>query len=132
MPYRSGMANDRDSWRFPGKTLMHRRGACMRYRHGPPKIQSPILPIERQKHAYSRSFLPVYLADDGQTNGSARIPPLARCMRTSDCALTINQLGTATGEKIVIVRRRTWFYRLAGQHFAQAITFRHPITAVEV
>lgn len=32
----------------------------------------------------------------------------------------------------MIIRRRTWFYRLAGQHFARAITFRSPITAAKV
>ena len=29
----------------------------------------------------------------------------------------------------MIVRRRTWFYRLAGQRFAHAITFKNPLTA---
>lgn len=32
----------------------------------------------------------------------------------------------------MIVRRRTWFYRLAGQRFAHVITFRNPITASKV
>lgn len=32
----------------------------------------------------------------------------------------------------MIVHRRTWFYRLAGQRFAQAITFRMPVTAIQV
>ena len=32
----------------------------------------------------------------------------------------------------MIVRRRTWFYRLAGQKFAHAITFKMPVTAVKV
>ena len=32
----------------------------------------------------------------------------------------------------MIVRRRTWFYRLAGQKFAQAITFKMPVTAKTV
>lgn len=32
----------------------------------------------------------------------------------------------------MIVRRRTWFYRLAGQHFAHAVTFRSPVTALKV
>lgn len=32
----------------------------------------------------------------------------------------------------MIVRRRTWFYRLAGQSFAHAITFRMPVTAAKV
>lgn len=36
------------------------------------------------------------------------------------------------GEKVMIVRRRTWFYRMAGQHFARVITFRSPITAAKV
>jgi len=35
-------------------------------------------------------------------------------------------------EFIMIVRRRTWFYRLAGQKFAQAITFKMPVTAKTV
>jgi hypothetical protein len=38
----------------------------------------------------------------------------------------------AKREKIMLVRRRTWFYRLAGQHFAHPITFRTPITAAKV
>ncbi|GAB1394728.1 hypothetical protein MASR1M60_28920 [Rhodocyclaceae bacterium] len=32
----------------------------------------------------------------------------------------------------MIVRRRTWFYRLAGQKFAQVITFKIPVTAAKV
>jgi hypothetical protein len=35
-------------------------------------------------------------------------------------------------EDIMIVRRRTWFYRLAGQRFAHVITFENPITAAKV
>ncbi|MBV6474982.1 MAG: hypothetical protein MOGDAGHF_00494 [Rhodocyclaceae bacterium] len=29
----------------------------------------------------------------------------------------------------MIVRRRTWLYRLAGQTFAQLISFKKPVTA---
>lgn len=29
----------------------------------------------------------------------------------------------------MIAHRRTWFYRLAGEDFAQAISFRIPLTA---
>lgn len=29
----------------------------------------------------------------------------------------------------MIIRRRTWFYRLAEQRFAHAITFKNPVTA---
>lgn len=32
----------------------------------------------------------------------------------------------------MIVRRRTWLYRLAGQPFAQVISFEHPVTASKV
>jgi hypothetical protein len=32
----------------------------------------------------------------------------------------------------MIIRRRTWFYRLAGENFAHAITFKNPITAAKV
>jgi GGDEF domain-containing protein len=32
----------------------------------------------------------------------------------------------------MIVRRRTWFYRLAGENFAHAITFKIPMTAQKV
>lgn len=32
----------------------------------------------------------------------------------------------------MIVHRRTWFYRLAGQTFAQAISFKVPLTAHQV
>lgn len=40
--------------------------------------------------------------------------------------------GNTTRETVMIVRRRTWFYRLAGQRFAQAITFKMPLTASKV
>ena len=29
----------------------------------------------------------------------------------------------------MIIRRRTWFYRLAGQMFAQTVSFASPVTA---
>ncbi len=29
----------------------------------------------------------------------------------------------------MIVKRRTWLYRLAGQRFVQSISFEHPVTA---
>lgn len=29
----------------------------------------------------------------------------------------------------MLVRRRTWFYRLAGEKFAHAITFKMPLTS---
>lgn len=32
----------------------------------------------------------------------------------------------------MLVRRRVWFYRLAGERFAHAITFRIPMTAAKV
>jgi hypothetical protein len=32
----------------------------------------------------------------------------------------------------MIVRRRTWFYRLSGQLFAQGITFKIPVSAAIV
>ncbi len=32
----------------------------------------------------------------------------------------------------MIAHRRTWFYRLAGQKFAHAITFKIPVTAAQV
>ena len=32
----------------------------------------------------------------------------------------------------MIIRRRTWFYRLAGQRFAQAVTFTNPVPASRV
>jgi hypothetical protein len=35
-------------------------------------------------------------------------------------------------ERIMIIRRRTWFYRLAGQRFAQAVTFTSPMPAARV
>jgi hypothetical protein len=37
-----------------------------------------------------------------------------------------------TKERIMIAHRRTWFYRLAGQKFAKAITFKMPVTASKV
>lgn len=44
------------------------------------------------------------------------------------CGLCRNKQG----EQIMIVRRRTWFYRLAGENFAHAITFKLPVTATKV
>lgn len=35
-------------------------------------------------------------------------------------------------EDIMIAHRRIWFYRLAGQKFAHAISFRIPVTAAKV
>jgi hypothetical protein len=32
----------------------------------------------------------------------------------------------------MIVRRRTWLYRLAGQSFVQSISFEQPVTASRV
>ncbi len=32
----------------------------------------------------------------------------------------------------MIVSRRTWLYRLAGQQFAQTISFERPVTAAKV
>lgn len=32
----------------------------------------------------------------------------------------------------MIVRRRTWLYRLAGQRFVQSISFKCPVTASQV
>lgn len=32
----------------------------------------------------------------------------------------------------MIVRRRTWLYRLAGQRFVQSISFDFPVTAARV
>lgn len=32
----------------------------------------------------------------------------------------------------MIAHRRTWLYRLAGQKFAHAITFKVPLTVVQV
>jgi hypothetical protein len=32
----------------------------------------------------------------------------------------------------MVVRHRTWFYRLTGQLFAQPITFKIPLTAPKV
>lgn len=44
---------------------------------------------------------------------------------------TSNAIGDFK-ETVMIVRRRTWFYRLAGQKFAQVITFTMPVTAAKV
>lgn len=32
----------------------------------------------------------------------------------------------------MIVKRRTWLYRLAGQRYVQSISFKQPITALQV
>lgn len=45
----------------------------------------------------------------------------------TDCCL----IGL-TVENTMIVRRRTWLYRLAGQPFAQVISFERPVTAAKV
>lgn len=39
------------------------------------------------------------------------------------------QSDQALKEDIMLVRRRTWFYRLAGEKFAHAITFKMPLTS---
>ena len=41
------------------------------------------------------------------------------------------QATQTKGEKIMIAHRRTWFYRLAGERFAHAITFKVPLTAAK-
>jgi len=33
-------------------------------------------------------------------------------------------------EHTMVVRRRTWFYRLAGQMYAQLVSFDRPLTSV--
>jgi hypothetical protein len=35
-------------------------------------------------------------------------------------------------EDTMIVQRRTWLYRLAGQQFVQSISFERPVTASKV
>lgn len=55
-----------------------------------------------------------------------RAQVLAWPMRVAAC------ITNKTGEQIMIIRRRTWFYRLAGEHFAHAITFKLPVTATKV
>ena len=34
-----------------------------------------------------------------------------------------------TREHLMLVRRRTWFYRLAGQMYAQLVSFDRPLTS---
>jgi hypothetical protein len=63
---------------------------------------------------------------------SAGLPLSAGPMRTCGRTAIGNRLDTTTREDIMIVRRRTWFYRLAGQRFAHVITFENPITAAKV
>jgi hypothetical protein len=41
----------------------------------------------------------------------------------------IDWIGKSREIVIMIVRRRTWLYRLAGQMFAQLISFERPVTA---
>ena len=43
-----------------------------------------------------------------------------------------NTNGRAIRRGNVIVRRRNWLYRMAGQKFVQSISFEHPITAAQV
>jgi hypothetical protein len=35
-------------------------------------------------------------------------------------------------EDTMIVRRRTWLYRLAGQQFVQSVSFERPVTVLRV
>jgi hypothetical protein len=37
-------------------------------------------------------------------------------------------MADQTREEIMVVRRRTWFYRLAGQMYAQLVSFDRPLT----
>ena len=46
--------------------------------------------------------------------------------------LRFGQALSSHEEIIMLVRRRVWFYRLAGERFAHAITFRIPMTAAKV
>jgi hypothetical protein len=46
--------------------------------------------------------------------------------------LCFEQALSSYEEIIMLVRRRVWFYRLAGERFAHAITFRIPMTAAKV
>ena len=55
-------------------------------------------------------------------------PALADCFSCSNICHAV----ALTRESIMIVHRRTWFYRLAGQTFAQAISFKVPLTAHQV
>jgi hypothetical protein len=43
-----------------------------------------------------------------------------------------HQPDTNMKECIMIAHRRNWFYRLAGQKFAHAISFKMPMTAHQV
>ena len=38
-------------------------------------------------------------------------------------------MADQTRELIMVVRRRTWFYRLAGQMYAQLVSFDRPLTS---
>jgi hypothetical protein len=58
---------------------------------------------------------------------------LARLMRPNPCMAAIVATATSISrENTMIAHRRTWFYRLAGQKFAHAVTFKIPVTATMV
>jgi len=65
------------------------------------------------------------------TLSSARDRALAR-PDSADCADGAKAAGSERGRgggSARIVRRRTWLYRLAGQKYAQTVSFRGQVTA---
>ena len=48
------------------------------------------------------------------------------------CVMHSEERGRMAGqtrEQVMVVRRRTWFYRLAGQMYAQLVSFDRPVTS---
>jgi hypothetical protein len=83
------------------------------------------LPIYRQKSPQFVAFLPVDSADHS-------FWPQKTVVQLPGTYYAEIRMAANIREAIMIVRRRTWFYRLAGQRFAHAITFRNPLTAPRV
>src|SRR5574343_2039821 len=69
--------------------------------------------------ACARAFLPCAYPADG--------PSLAACRLSGRSAY---RLYLWSGN-VMLVKRRTWFYRLANQPFAEVVSFDQPVTAAK-
>lgn len=60
-----------------------------------------------------------------------RISRVACPFQAPGTSYAASKATQTTRETIMIAHRRTWFYRLAGERFAHAITFKVPLTAAK-
>jgi hypothetical protein len=60
-----------------------------------------------------------------------RISGVACPFQAPGTSYAASKATQTTRETIMIAHRRTWFYRLAGERFAHAITFKVPLTAAK-